>query len=232
MNDWFEWNGRCCTDFGIHVLEQPPPTLPEERVTFTDIPGRSGSLTTTEGIDVYNDITLTVECMIRDTTRLTEIFAWLKGAGKVTFANRQGGYYYARITNQIPFEKILRGNPHRRFSINFRCKPFWYANDVEQITINSSGYILNNPGTVHSEPVIQVQGNGEITLMINDCFIELAGVDTGITLDSTLQEAYWGEQLQNEKMTGDFPVLLPGNNLISWTGDVERLIITPNWRYL
>ena len=49
MNDWFEWNGVKCTDYGIYVTELPPPTIPEERVTFTDIPGRSGSLTTLEG---------------------------------------------------------------------------------------------------------------------------------------------------------------------------------------
>ena len=67
MNDWFEWNGVKCTSLGIHVSEHPPITIPEERVTFTDVPGRSGSLTTTEGMDVYNDITLTAECMIRDT---------------------------------------------------------------------------------------------------------------------------------------------------------------------
>lgn len=28
MNDWFEWNGKRCTEYGIHVLEQPPLTLP------------------------------------------------------------------------------------------------------------------------------------------------------------------------------------------------------------
>lgn len=39
MNDWFEWNGKRCTEYGIHVLEQPPLTLPAERVTFTDVPG-------------------------------------------------------------------------------------------------------------------------------------------------------------------------------------------------
>ena len=53
MKDWFEWNGVRCTDHGIYVLEQPPPTIPKERVTYTDIPGRPGSLTTLEGDDVY-----------------------------------------------------------------------------------------------------------------------------------------------------------------------------------
>ena len=55
MNDWFEWNGVKCTDYGFYVTEQPPPTIPEERVTFTNIPGRSGSLTSLEGDFVYED---------------------------------------------------------------------------------------------------------------------------------------------------------------------------------
>ena len=32
MNDWFSWNGVKCTEYGIHVLEQPPVTLPAEDV--------------------------------------------------------------------------------------------------------------------------------------------------------------------------------------------------------
>ena len=66
----------------------------------------------------------------------------------------------------------------------------------------------------------------------NDTFIELEGIENGIVLNSVIQEAYQGETLLNEKMEGDFPVLKPGNNLISWSGDVSRLVIVPNWRYL
>ena len=36
MNDWFEWNDVRCTEYGIHVLEQPAPALPNERATFVD----------------------------------------------------------------------------------------------------------------------------------------------------------------------------------------------------
>ena len=124
MNDWFSWNGVKCTEYGIHVLEQPPITIPAERATFTNIPGRPGSLTTLEGDDVYDDLILTAQCMISDPGRIRTIASYLKGSGKVTFANRPGGFYFARIVNQIPFEKILRGNPHRSFAVNFRCKPF------------------------------------------------------------------------------------------------------------
>ena len=62
--------------------------------------------------------------------------------------------------------------------------------------------------------------------------IELEGIENGIVLNSVIQKAYQGEALLNEKMEGDFPVLKPGNNLISWSGDVSRLVIAPNWRFL
>ena len=120
MNDWFSWNGKKCTEYGIHVLEQPPITIPAERATFTNIPGRPGSLTTLEGDDVYDDLILTAQCMISDPGSIRTIASYLKGSGKVTFANRPGGFYFARIVNQIPCEKILRGNPHRSFAVNFR----------------------------------------------------------------------------------------------------------------
>ena len=231
MMDWFEWNGVRCTQYGIHVLEQPPVTIPSERVTFTDVPGRSGSLTQLEGDDVYDDMVLTVTCLIADPSRIPEIVAWLRGSGTVTFANRQGGFYHARVVNQIPFEKILRGNPHRSFVINFRCKPFWYLSDVKPITLTTSGSFITNPGCVASEPVITVYGSGEITLMVGMTITELEITDK-ITLDTPLMEAYSGSTSMNSCMSGDFPSLLSGKNAVSWSGNVSRVEIQPNWRSL
>ncbi len=94
MNDWFSWNGKKCTEYGIHVLEQPPITIPAERATFTNVPGRPGSLTMLEGEDVYDDLILTAQCMISDPSNIRSIASYLKGSGKVAFANRPGGFYY------------------------------------------------------------------------------------------------------------------------------------------
>ena len=237
MNDWFIWNGTRSTYMGVHVLEQPPYTMPNERVTFTNIPGRSGALTTTEGDYVYDDLVLTATCIIADPDRIPDVCAWLRGSGTVTFANRDGGFYHARVVNQIPFEKILRGNPHRTFAVNFRCKPFWYEADVAPMNIqpasgSSSGYVtMQNPGNVPSEPIITVTGSGEITLIVDMTIIELSDVDGEITIDSILQEAYSGTTSMNSCMSGDFPTLPPGNSTISWNGNVTYLTIQPNWRY-
>ena len=232
MNDWFEWNGVKCTDYGIYVTELPPLTIPEERVAFTNIPGRSGSLTTLEGDYVYEDMVLTATCVVSEPNRISEIAGWLRGSGTVTFANRKGGFYYARVTNQIPFEKILRGNPHRSFAVNFRCKPFFYLENVQPITLTSSGVFITNPGSVPSEPIITITGSGEITLMVGMSIVELSDMNGSITLDSELQEAYNDATSLNSRMSGDFPEFLPGQNAVSWTGNVSRVVIQPNWRIL
>ena len=51
-------------------------------------------------------------------------------------------------------------------------------------------------------------------------------------IDSVLQEAYQGTTLMNDHMNGEFPVLKPGANAISWTGTVTKVVVRPNWRYL
>ena len=232
MNDWFSWNGVRCTDYGIRVSEQPPITIPAERVAFTNVPGRAGSLTTLEGDDVYDDLLLTATCFVQSATRIPEIAAWLKGAGTVTFANRQGGFYYARVVNQISFEKILRGNPHRSFAVNFRCKPLLHAEAVPAITLTISPSTITNPGNVPSEPVITVYGSGEITLMVGLTIVELEGVSGNITLDTQLMEAYSGTTSLNSSMSGDFPTLAPGMNAVSWSGAVLKIEVQPNWRKL
>ena len=232
MNDYFIWNGVDCRTYGIHVTDQPPVTIPQERSTQTNVPGRPGSLTQLEGEDVYDDMVLTAQCFISDPAQIPAIAAWLKGKGTVTFANRTGGHYNARISNQIPFEKVLRGNPHCSFAVNFRCFPFWYQDSVADVTITTSGMTITNPGSVYSDPVITVTGSGDITLMVGTTIVELTGVSGSIVIDSVLKEAYKGTTLMNDHMSGDFPVLKPGQNAISWTGTVTQVTVKPNWRYL
>ena len=107
-----------------------------------------------------------------------------------------------------------------------------YADAGDDITITTSGTIVTNPGSVYSEPKITVTGSGDITLMVGTTIVELTGVTESIVIDSALQEAYKGTTLMNDHMIGDFPVLKPGANAISWTGTVTKIVIQPNWRFL
>jgi len=93
-----------------------------------------------------------------------------------------------------------------------------------------------NPGTAASEPVITITGYGDITFMVGQYIVELEAVDGSIILDTPRMEAYKVDGLlpvsQNAAMTGEFPLLAPGSNPVSWTGNVVSLTIEPNWRDL
>lgn len=139
--------------------------------------------------------------------------------------------------NQIPFEKILRGNPHRRFAVNFRCKPFFYHADVDhanRVTITSSTQTFTNPGTVFSLPKIVVTGTGEVTLLLNAKMIDLdfTGTTGSIVMDSELQECYSGTESVDSAMSGEYFRIPPGENAFAWTGNVTSVVIDPNWRSL
>lgn len=68
--------------------------------------------------------------------------------------------------------------------------------------------------------------------MVGTTIVELEGVSGSITLDSQLQEAYSGVIGLNSAMSGEFPILKPGQNAVSWSGEVTKVEIQPNWRYL
>ena len=232
MRDYITWKGINSRTVGITVIELPEIILPEERVTFTDIPGLSGSLAQTEGTDVYKDITLAVKCYLPSPTpqAVQAIAGYFRGGGRLELPSRPDGYYEARVVNQIQFAKILRGNAPRSFTVNFRCKPFLrlYSGEAEQEV--TSGSFLLNPSGIQAKPLITITGSGDITLLACTRIIQLSGIEDGIVLDSELQEAYYGNELKNTQMTGEFPVLSPGNTAISWTGgNVTRVTVTPRW---
>ena len=183
-------------------------------------------------MDVYDDFLLSVECVIRDTASLNSIFAWLKGSGKLTLTTRPGGFYEACIVNQISLEQILRVNPHRRFVLNFRCQPFFYLSGVANISIPASGTYLTNPGSVFSEPVLKVTLTSDAQITMGGSYFELAGITGTVTVDTPLKETYKSYSSYNSKMSGDYPTLLPGENIITWSGGVTGIIITPHWRTL
>ena len=232
MADWFAWNGVKCTDYGIHVLTHPAISRPKERVTTQAVPGRSGTLTITEGDCVYDEFIASCECIAPNPASIPAFSAWLHGPGAVMFGNCPTGFYYARVNNQIDFETVVRGRLQRKFIVNFRCQPFLYLLGVEIIVLTSFSQIVNQ-GTVFAEPIITVEGTGDIDLTIGEVTLGIAGLASAITIDVPQRLAYHeGINLTGSLTGDDWPTLPVGSTAISWTGSVTRLTITPNWRTL
>ncbi|MDV9617242.1 phage tail protein, partial [Clostridioides difficile] len=102
------------------------------------------------------------------------------------------------------------------------------------ITINESDSKLINTGMA-SYPLIKVFGNGDITLEINNEVIELTEVQGHIYIDCELMNAYKIDihtndvVNENSRMFGEFPTFKHGENIITYSGDVEKIEIEPRW---
>lgn len=250
--DWFEWNGVKCTEYGMHVLRQPSYIRPAERISTITIPGKSGSLTFLEGEDIYDDITMACTCVIDDpyetvndtkVSRIEKICAWLRGYGKVKFAEDSDGYYEARVMNQISFEKVVAGNPHRSFSVQFQCKPFKKldsGNIVQTITTSPSQLI--NKGNIPSEPILKVYGTAEGNIMCGSSSMIINSFTdiSYIILECEAKKAYCGSRgdatdplkLLGTRVTGEWLKIPAGNSYLSFTGGITKIEVTPRWRCL
>lgn len=228
----FNFNGQdSYTDFGLVVEKRPFIPKPERNIQYIEVPGRSGSLKVDD--TTYKDILIPIQCRFKD-EQVPEhadlIKPWLdSGEGQLILSNQPDKYYLALVSEQVDINQELQA--FGKFLVNFRCRPFKYAIDNGVISLTVPGSITN-PGTVTSEPILLITGDGDITLTINGLDIQLTGVSGSITLDSVLKDAYKDTLLQNSLMNGDFPVFVPGENTISWMGAVTSVLITPFWRWL
>jgi predicted phage tail component-like protein len=221
-------------DFGILIAKRPTLPSPKRRINTINIPGRNSNLRFDE--KTYEDITLTVECSVKDNLNIADkidaIKAWLFEAGEsdLIFNFQADKKYIAQVVNAIDFSQLYKF--FSEFPIIFNCRPFKYVVDNSIITVNSQG-IVNNIGTVYAEPKIKVFGSGNIILTIGSQVLQLTGINGHIIIDTFLQDCYDdnGSNLNN-KMNGEFPILNVSDNNISWTGAVTKLEVTPNWRWL
>jgi predicted phage tail component-like protein len=100
---------------------------------------------------------------------------------------------------------------------------------VRMIDNLASSFKIFNRGNTNSRPVMTIHGSGNIVLSINgvELFTIALGTAEYITLDGMEMNAYKGNTLMNRSVLGDYSnlVLKKGTNIISWTGNVERVII-------
>lgn len=227
---WFKFKGKNSKDFGILIASAPQRTRPARRVEEIEIPGRSGTLTVDE--EAYEPYTISMECSTRGSDRVDEIIAWLNGAGDLILSTEPDKVYEASIYNKISISDVIY--LYNAFLLQFKVQPFKYSVNAFGDTLElTKGTKVLNPGTVYSQPIVTVYGNGDITLNINGQDLPLCGIDGSITIDSEMMEVFKGDTSQNSKYGGTyFPRLEPGENEISWTGNVEKIVIEPKWRWV
>ena len=163
--------------------------------------------------------------LIKDQSDLQTVFELFDGAGDLEIES--GGHYRARVID-TKHEMIDKERSISRFEVKFRIAPFFWL-DASDITITPPDTVTNP--AYKSEPLIRINGDDDITLIINGRQTIIEGIVDYIDIDSELKIAYKGTVNEGDKLKSDFPYLDSGVNEISAVG-ATSIVITPRWREL
>jgi phage-related protein len=233
---FFIWNGIDCRSRGIYLRGPAPIIRAEERISHVQIPGVSGDLTETEGENIYNSYIQTITMSVQGGARVREVYQWLRGAGYVTFSGEPDRRQKARIIGAITLNRLSRNLDIWSGEVQFYCQPYKELLWEKTTEVTASGTTVKNTGDVDERPMIKLTASGtSAQVAVGGKSIAITGLTSGqkIWLDSETMEAL--SENKTESLTaataGEFPVLTPGDNVITGTG-WSRLDITRRERFL
>ena len=216
---------------GLLISELPIISKPNMRAKETVIDGVDGSTIEELGYESYDkDIVIGLK-IGADLDKVTEFFT---GKGKIVFSNEPDKYYVGQFIKNIDYSRLLR---YRVAKVTFRTQPFKY-NRVEvarEATAARTSMIVENIGNHTSMPLITIKGSGTVELTVNGdkvCRYTFPNGENAVLLDGEKQDAYWENTLKNRNMYGEFPIFEKGNNVISWSGTVEKIQIKKYSRWV
>lgn len=148
----------------------------------------------------------------------------------IEFDYLKSSKYYADLV-KTTFQK--QGIERWLVNVQLRFNPFRYSADEEIVTIGSSGSI-NNIGNVFSEPEIEIEGNGEVSLTIGTQIMRL-NLDTKAYIDCRHMKQNIYDKNRNLKnsirLSGGFFEIQTGINGVATQGNVTKIKVKGNWRW-
>ncbi|MBR4656534.1 MAG: phage tail family protein [Oscillospiraceae bacterium] len=104
------------------------------------------------------------------------------------------------------------------------------------IVSNRNAVAIRNNGNVAARPKLTITGTGTVLLAANNASMRMdfGETESTITVDAERMEAYTGSTLMNRRVYGDYEafVLAPGENVLSWTGTVRRIVASRYSRWI
>lgn len=213
-------------DYGIGCGGFPDIVIPRKRITVESLPGRSGSLTTTD--DCYDSYTKNLECYMED--NVYKDLSWLSGSGKLVLSNELEREYDVTLKNNIELTQIA--SYWRNFILKFEVQPFKKSRNKHSLIYEDKDFSFNIDGNTRALPKIYVTGTGNIDLTINDKTFKIKDLETTIMIDSELQVVLEGVENALFKTNGEFPELKPGLNNFHIVGNLSSIKIDYQGTYL
>lgn len=237
------FNGVSSLDLGIQVEHPPAYVIPEREYEMVSVPGRNGDLFIDKGsYKNYNQpYEIAIGDLNKDFTELANrISMWLHpkpGYCRLEDSYTPDYYRLAAFNSGVDIENILFHMG--RTTVEFNCKPQRFLKRGERPVIFTGGgtKVLKNPTLQTASPIITLTLSSSSTTASNFQIGTYTGSVksvTSIVIDSELQDCYNSEgttNLNSNVTLGaqGFPKLVPGNNIISFSGYITKMEVIPRW---
>ena len=237
MSNYFRFGNHSSRDFDMHIEKIPAIKGATRKRTTASVAGRNGDLHYDE--DAYTNYKQPYECYFHGDVPTPEqahaIKAWLSGSGEyLKLEDTYDPKYYRMATFAGPLDVNNYLNKYGRCIVNFDCAPQCFLKSGDfPVTFWQHG-MLFNPTSQKALPIITVYGTGSGSVTIGMCTVTIKGIDGNMILDCEIEDAYKivNGALSNENgniHAPDFPKLLPGENTVSFAGDITKIEIVPRW---
>ena len=229
------WGGESSADCGMVVAEAPVFDKPNKRIEAVSVPGRNGSIIFDEG--AFDDVVRSYRVWIAEggdtlAEKVSALTAWLFSKQGYTRLedNFEPDFYrlaYYSGSNDISNELTQYGET----TLTFTCRPERFLKSAEYPISVSNGDTLRNATRFPSKPLIYIEAAGTVNVSINGVTITAVVTDY-MYIDCERMNAYrLAAENKNDKISGAFPVIAPGDNGvgITVTGTLTGVTITPRY---
>lgn len=234
MQNYFIYDGLDSRDYGIWIFDMTTDTGAELQQEKISVPGRDGDLTI--GSSRLANVTHRYMGVIyqnfeSNLQAFRDAMAAKRGYLELTDSLHPGEVYRA-LYSMVFDPTIPRGRSMGKFAIEFDRKPQRWLASGQSASSVASGDTLTNPTSQKARPLIHVVGYG--TLYVGSHAVTISQGYAYVDIDCDMMDCYHGTDNANELVTfgdGEFPVLEPGENGITYSGNITSVSITPRyWR--
>lgn len=235
MKQWIKINGRSSETLnGLLIQTLPPIVKPKKRTNTIVIDGRDGDITEFLGYEAYNK---PLSIGLYNDFNIDDIISYFNTSGTITFSNEPDKYYNFEMLDEISFEKLIR---FKTADFNLHVQPYKYSTIQGAKAVNitdQTSISVMNMGTVVALPKITIVGTGTVNLSLNDFqifIINFSSVVSDITIDLAGLNAYNENGDQNRAVIGSYDKVgfKVGTNILSWTGNVSRIVVENYSRWI
>ena len=188
------FGGVDSSEYGIYITGEAVYNAPERDVEFIEVPGRNGSIAMDNGR--YRNITVTYpagtfgktpEQFREALSDFRNAILSQKGYQKLEDTYHPEEYRMAVYASGLEVSAVNYGHAGE-FELAFECKPQrWLTDGALPVPIDS-GYILENPTLFDSNPLLMVEGYGDIEF--NGYSFTLTDEEVGYIILSDLLESF------------------------------------------